>query len=71
MVSGPGSDTHVFLCGSPHMIESMTEVLAREGFVEQTPNKPGQVHVERYWPKKIESRPAVPATLVAPAGGVS
>ena len=67
----PKPDTHVFLCGSPNMIESMSEVLARDGFVEQTPNKPGQIHVERYWPKKTEPRPAVPAALVAPAGGVS
>ena len=67
----PKPDSHVFLCGSPHMIESMTGVLAREGFVEQTPNKPGQVHVERYWPKKTDPRPAVPAALVASGEGVS
>jgi len=46
-------------------------VLAGEGFVEQTPNKPGQVHVERYWPKKTEVRPAVPAALVASGEGKS
>ena len=43
--------THVFLCGSPRMIESMTELLALEGFAEHAKNKPGQIHVERYWPK--------------------
>ena len=43
-------DTHIFLCGSPDMIESMTLLLAREGFEERTGKKPGQIHVERYWP---------------------
>lgn len=56
----PRLDTHVFLCGSPDMIESMTELLAREGFQEHARNQPGQIHVERYWPKKAGTRPAVP-----------
>ena len=56
----PRPDTHVFLCGSPDMIESMTELLARDGFHEHARNKPGQVHVERYWPKKTGTGPAVP-----------
>ena len=46
----PGS-THVFLCGSPEMIESMTEITALKGFKEQVKNETGQVHVERFWPK--------------------
>ena len=50
--------THVFLCGSPDMIESMTQLLAQEGFEEQARNKPGQVHVERYWTKKTAIRSA-------------
>jgi len=50
--------THVFLCGSPDMIESMTELLAREGFEEQARNTPGQVRVERYWPKKTATQRA-------------
>ncbi len=42
-------NTHVFLCGSPGMIDSMVEMLGEEGFVEQTRSQPGQIHVERYW----------------------
>jgi len=49
-------DTQVFLCGSPDMIESMTELLARDGFTEHARNTPGQVRVERYWPKRPEPR---------------
>jgi len=45
-------DTHVFLCGNPEMIESMIAIVARGGFQEQTPNRPGQVHSEKYWPIK-------------------
>jgi len=59
----PRPDTHVFLCGSPDMIESMTELLAREGFQEHARNTPGQVHVERYWPKKTGTGPAVPVAV--------
>jgi ferredoxin--NADP+ reductase len=43
-------NTHIFLCGNPEMIESMTALLARDGFLEQTPRQPGQIHAERYWP---------------------
>jgi ferredoxin--NADP+ reductase len=42
-------DTHIFLCGSPAMIDDMVPLLAGDGFTEHTKNKPGQVHVERYW----------------------
>lgn len=42
-------DTHVFLCGSPQMITSMTELLALEGFVETSKLTQGQVHCEKYW----------------------
>ncbi|MBV8551660.1 MAG: ferredoxin--NADP reductase [Acidobacteriaceae bacterium] len=45
-------NTHVLLCGSPEMIESMTLLLAQEGFEEHAKNHPGQVHSERYWPIK-------------------
>jgi ferredoxin--NADP+ reductase len=41
--------THVFLCGNPAMIESMSEQLAVEGFREHSKKQPGEVHVERYW----------------------
>jgi ferredoxin--NADP+ reductase len=42
-------NAHVFLSGNPGMIEEMIAILASEGFREHTPQKPGEVHVERYW----------------------
>jgi ferredoxin--NADP+ reductase len=39
-------NTHVFLCGSPHMVRDMKEVLVRDGFREDIPGQPGQIHVE-------------------------
>jgi ferredoxin--NADP+ reductase len=42
-------NTHVFLCGSPSMIDSAVELLDKEGFKEQTKKEAGQIHVERYW----------------------
>jgi ferredoxin--NADP+ reductase len=48
--SRPGlENTHVFMCGSPHMSESMIALLAQDGFKENTKNEPGQIHVEKYW----------------------
>ena len=47
-------NTHVLLCGNPEMIESMTAILARDGFEQQTPRQPGQVHSEKYWPIKVD-----------------
>jgi ferredoxin--NADP+ reductase len=51
--------THVFLCGSPVMIEEMTAILLREGFRRHAPGAPGQVHAESYWPLKA-GREATP-----------
>jgi ferredoxin--NADP+ reductase len=42
-------NTHVFLCGSPAMIDATVELLGKDGFIEQTKKTPGQIHVERYW----------------------
>ncbi|MGE5295298.1 MAG: ferredoxin--NADP reductase [Solirubrobacterales bacterium] len=42
-------NTHVFLCGSPDMVEDMEEILMQEEFSEHTKNTPGQIHVEKYW----------------------
>ncbi len=42
-------NTHIFLCGSPGMIDETITLLAEEGFCEQTKKQPGQIHVERYW----------------------
>jgi ferredoxin--NADP+ reductase len=41
-------DSHIFLCGSPHMIDNMRCSRA-EGFREHLEGTPGHVHVERYW----------------------
>jgi ferredoxin--NADP+ reductase len=58
----PGPDrTHVFLCGSPVMIEEMTAILLGEGFRRQAPGAPGTIHAESYWPLKADrSRGAGP-----------
>jgi len=42
-------NTHIFLCGSPGMIEAMLWLLAEERFREHTKKSPGQVHLEKYW----------------------
>jgi ferredoxin/flavodoxin---NADP+ reductase len=42
-------DTHVFLSGSPYMIDEMAALLADEGYREHSDHAPGQVHIERYW----------------------
>jgi len=42
-------NTHVFICGSPAMIESMVDHLGQDGFTEHTRSNPGQIHLERYW----------------------
>jgi ferredoxin--NADP+ reductase len=42
-------NTHVFLCGSPAMIDSTVEMLNQEGYREHSKREPGQIHVERYW----------------------
>jgi ferredoxin/flavodoxin---NADP+ reductase len=43
------ADTHVFLCGNPGMIDSLTAVLEGERFRQHAPRAPGELHVERYW----------------------
>jgi NAD(P)H-flavin reductase len=42
-------DTHVFLCGSPHMIDDMARLLGDEGFRERSESVAGEIHIERYW----------------------
>jgi len=42
-------NTHVFLCGNPAMIETMSALLQGEGFRERSRKEPGEIHVERYW----------------------
>lgn len=41
-------NTDVFLCGVSGMVNAMMGALTEEGFVEQTKQQPGQVHVERF-----------------------
>ncbi|VAX11050.1 Ferredoxin--NADP(+) reductase [hydrothermal vent metagenome] len=43
------SNTHVFLCGNPGMIDATLELLTADGFVERTRKKAGDIHVERWW----------------------
>lgn len=43
------ADTHIFICGNPSMVEDMAQMVKDDGYVEQTKDAPGQVHVERYW----------------------
>lgn len=43
------ADTHIFLCGTPAMIDDMVRLLGNEGFREQTRKTTGEIHVERYW----------------------
>ncbi|MCK4739515.1 MAG: ferredoxin--NADP reductase [Deltaproteobacteria bacterium] len=41
--------THIFLCGNPVMVQTMVETLTEDGFVEHKKNRPGQLHLERFW----------------------
>jgi len=41
-------DTHVFLCGNPHMVKDMIELLGKEGFTVHSTEKPGTIHLEEY-----------------------
>lgn len=43
------SDSHVFLCGNPAVIEAMLSILSAEEFAEHTNKSPGQIHLERFW----------------------
>lgn len=42
-------DTHIFLCGNPLMVETMTTTLKGDGYTEHTKKEPGQIHLERFW----------------------
>lgn len=42
-------NTHVFLCGNPVMIKSMTELLESEGFKEHSRKSPGNIHIEQFF----------------------
>lgn len=42
-------NTHVFICGNPAMIEAVSAILQSEGFTTHSRQKPGQIHIEKYW----------------------
>lgn len=42
-------DCHVFLCGSPQMIDDVEALLIERGFKTHKKNSPGNIHLERYW----------------------
>jgi len=42
------SNTHIFLCGNPNMVNGMVECLEKEGFVEHTRKQAGQIHIEKF-----------------------
>lgn len=42
------SNSHIFLCGNPLMIEAMVKVLTDEGFTVHTKQNPGQIHIEEF-----------------------
>lgn len=43
------AECHVMLCGNPAMIDSVEALLQNQGFRTHTPDKPGNIHFERYW----------------------
>jgi ferredoxin--NADP+ reductase len=43
------SQTDVFLCGNPDMVQAVKAMLEAKGFKTDQPGKPGTIHVEEYW----------------------
>ncbi len=41
-------NTHFFLCGNPKMIDSVTEIIYKDGFKLHKRKDPGQVHIEEF-----------------------
>lgn len=41
--------THVFVSGSPEMVEDLQPMLVERGYSVHGPRAPGTLHVERYW----------------------
>lgn len=42
-------DSQVMLCGNPQMLEDMRSRLEGRGLALQRPNRPGQIHWEKFW----------------------
>ena len=48
--TAPGpTDTSVFLCGNPNMVDDMCGLLGGEGFAVHSRTAPGKIFVEKYW----------------------
>jgi ferredoxin/flavodoxin---NADP+ reductase len=43
------ANTDICLCGNPAMVDGMAALLEKEGFKQDKPHSPGDVHFERYW----------------------
>jgi len=43
------SDTSVFLCGNPLMVDGVMEMLGEDGFTKHNRRQPGSLFVEEYW----------------------
>lgn len=42
-------NSHVMLCGNPHMVHDLNEILKARGLLHHTPRHPGQMSLENYW----------------------
>lgn len=42
-------DTHVFLCGTPGMVDEMVVILQEDGYKEHTRKETGNLHYEKWW----------------------
>lgn len=40
--------THVYLCGNPKMIDSVSSFLSNRNYIKHTRNAPGSLHIEEY-----------------------
>ncbi|MBF0192021.1 MAG: ferredoxin--NADP reductase [Magnetococcales bacterium] len=40
--------THIFLCGNPVMVESVSQILTAKGYSHGTRRNPGSLHLEKY-----------------------
>lgn len=41
-------NSHIFLCGNPNMITSVTEMLESDDFKVHSRKEPGQIHIEKF-----------------------
>ena len=48
-VGADPNKAHVFLCGSPEMVESTQTLLEACGYTQHSSRNPGTLHIERYW----------------------